>query len=79
MAVTFEALVNAFVFALTAYALSGCLFSLVFVVFGITKVDSAATGSSVFFRLLIIPGAIAFWPLLLRRWRKATLRKATHP
>jgi hypothetical protein len=54
-----------------AYAGLGFLFALAFVSFGITRVDPAAKGAGLGFRLLVIPGAAAFWPWLLYRWMRA--------
>ncbi|HKM68178.1 MAG TPA: hypothetical protein VJX70_13500 [Candidatus Acidoferrum sp.] len=54
--------------AMYAYALLGGLFGVFFVVRGVQKVDQQAQGTGIGFRLLIFPGAAAFWPLLLKRW-----------
>ena len=54
--------------ALELYALIGALFALAFVTFGAQRIDAGAKGSGLGFRLLIFPGSIVFWPLLLRRW-----------
>jgi hypothetical protein len=32
-------------------------------------------GTSIAFRLLILPGTVAFWPLLAVRWAKASSRR----
>ena len=53
--------------ALGIYALLGMLFAIAFVAVGVRRIDSGAEGSGVGFRLVSFPGAIAFWPLLLRR------------
>jgi len=50
------------------YAGAGALFALAFVAFGLNRLDSAALGAGWGFRLLIWPGAVAFWPLLAWRW-----------
>lgn len=50
----------------------GLLFAIAFVWRGVQKVDRQATGTGFAFRCLILPGSIAFWPLLLRRWLRAT-------
>jgi len=34
---------------------------------GLDRIDPAVSGSSRGFRLIMIPSAIAFWPLLLKR------------
>ena len=50
------------------YAAVGLLFAIAFVTKGVARVDSMAAGAGWGFRLLILPGAAALWPLLLRRW-----------
>ncbi len=71
----FEELVKAFVFVLEAYVAAGFVFAAIFVSLGVQRLDSEARGSGVAFRLLIAPGAAAFWPMLLVRW----IRGATEP
>jgi hypothetical protein len=39
---------------------------------GLKKIDPAVVGAGWCFRLLITPGLIALWPLLLQRWRLAS-------
>lgn len=56
------------VWALAAYAGAGLVFAFVFVRYGIQKVDPVAQNSSVWFRLIVLPGVAALWPLLARRW-----------
>lgn len=55
------------VVALEAYLGLGLLFGLVFVVRGVERVDPSAHGGTWGFRLLIVPGCAALWPLLA--WR----------
>ena len=50
------------------YAAVGCVFAVAFVVAGVHRIDPAAHGAGIGFRLLILPGAAAFWPLLALRW-----------
>jgi hypothetical protein len=52
------------------YLACGLLFAVPFVWFGVKRIDPPAAHGSWGFRLLILPGAMAFWPLLLRRWMK---------
>ena len=68
MAAMFEVVAKAFVYGLEVYAGLGLLFALVFLWVGVQSLDSEAQGSGVGFRLLILPGVAAFWPLLLYRW-----------
>jgi len=63
-----EQVATLFVYALGIYAAIGFLFSLAFIAAGISRVDPQAMGAGIFFRLLVFPGCVAFWPLLLRRW-----------
>jgi type IV secretory pathway TrbL component len=57
-----------FVYAIGLYGAIGFLFSIAFVVVGVSRIDLQAVGTGIFFRLLILPGCVALWPLLLRRW-----------
>ncbi len=57
--------------ALAVYLGCGLLFGAAFVVAGVGRVDAAARGTSVLFRLLILPGTVALWPLLARKWGAA--------
>ena len=53
------------------YLLLGVVFVISFLTKGLTKVDEGAHGGTIGFKIIIIPGVIVFWPLLLRRWIKA--------
>jgi hypothetical protein len=53
---------------LAVYALVGVVFAIAFVMRGIERVDPVAHGSGLAFRLLVLPGAAALWPVLLRKW-----------
>jgi len=50
------------------FLLAGMLFVFFFLARGLQKIDEGAHGSSIGFRIIIIPGCIVFWPVLLRRW-----------
>ena len=50
------------------YLACGLVFAIPFALAGVKKIDPHAAHGSWGFRLLIIPGTMAFWPLLLRRW-----------
>lgn len=50
------------------YAGAGTVFALVFLGLGLTRIDHGAKGAGLGFRLLILPGLIALWPLMLIRW-----------
>lgn len=68
MAAMFETLVKAIVGALELYSALGFLFAIAFVAYGVQHLDLQAQGTSFGFRLLILPGVAAFWPMFLRRW-----------
>jgi hypothetical protein len=57
-----------FIDALALYGLAGAVFAVAFVTAGIHRVDPVAQHAPVSFRLIVIPGVAAFWPLLLVRW-----------
>ena len=57
--------------ALAAYAALGLGFALAFAARGAARLDAAAASGTLGFRIVIVPGAAALWPLLLRRWRRA--------
>ena len=61
---------SAFLITLGIYLICGCLFAIPFAWAGVKRMDPHAAHGSWGFRLLIIPGTLAFWPLLLRRWLK---------
>ena len=64
------AVATGIVIGLAAYLMTGLVFAIFFMAAGIGQVDPAAKGSPVGFRLLVLPGAAALWPLLLRRWMR---------
>jgi hypothetical protein len=53
------------------YLAIGFVFMIPFIIRGANKIDEGAHGGSVGFRIIIIPGVIIFWPLLLRKWLRA--------
>jgi hypothetical protein len=68
----FEQVATLFVFAIGLYAGIGFLLSFAFLAIGVSRLDPQARGTGVFFRLLLLPGCIAFWPVLVRRWFAGT-------
>lgn len=58
------------VWALLTYAALGLLFAVAFVMVGVERVDTTAQGAGLGFRLLILPGVAALWPLLVWRWAR---------
>jgi hypothetical protein len=52
----------------SGYTLLGVLFAAAFVTRGVNRIDPLAPSAPWTFRALIVPGTVAFWPLLLVRW-----------
>jgi hypothetical protein len=63
---------------LLVYLSCGLVFGSAFVTIGVGRVDFAARGTSVLFRLLILPATVVLWPLLATKWIKA-LRQGVTP
>ena len=55
------------ILAVACYATLGVVFAIWFVFRGVERFDPVAQGGPVSFRLLILPGSAALWPLLLIR------------
>jgi hypothetical protein len=53
---------------LGVYAGAGLLFAIAFLTVGISQIDPDSKGSGVGFRLIILAGVAALWPVLLTRW-----------
>ncbi len=52
----------------SVYLLCGLAAGVPFVLRGVDRIDPAARGTSLGFRLVILPGTITLWPLLIARW-----------
>ena len=63
---------NIIIAALGLYFAVGFLFSLAFVSFGVQKIDPAARGMPLRAHLLILPGVMALWPLMVVKWARQT-------
>ena len=55
------------------YLLLGVLFVIPFLIKGLSKVDEGTHDSTIGFKIIIIPGVIVFWPVLVSKWMKKTL------
>lgn len=58
-------------YALIAYGAAGIVFACAFVMRGAGMLDPAAAKSGPGFRVMILPGSAALWPVLLLRWMRA--------
>ncbi|HSJ98009.1 MAG TPA: hypothetical protein VLC53_13090, partial [Myxococcota bacterium] len=54
------------------HLVAGALFAVLFHAGGIARIDGNAAQGSWGFRAIITPGVVLLWPLLLRRWWRAT-------
>jgi len=54
----------------TVYLALGVLFVFPFLIKALNKIDEGANGSTMGFKIIIIPGVIVFWPVLLSKWMK---------
>ena len=61
-------IINIIMIGIVIYLLAGLLFAIPFVLKGMNRIDEGTHGATWGFRLIIIPGTIVFWPLLLRKW-----------
>ncbi len=52
------------------YLMLGVLFVIPFLLKGLTKVDEGAHGGTIGFKIIIVPGVIVFWPVLLKKWMR---------
>jgi hypothetical protein len=50
------------------YFAVGALFAVIFIPFGLRRVDVVAAGGPLRFKLLIAPGVIVLWPVVLVLW-----------
>ncbi len=64
--------VSTLILAGKVYLLAGVGFAIWFAARGAGRLDPGATGSTLGFRLLLIPGAVVLWPYLAARILAAT-------
>lgn len=62
----------------TVYAAIGGVVALLFLLFGIDRVDPAARGAYAF-RPMIAPGIVLLWPVVLVRWAVLERRRSQEP
>lgn len=53
---------------LAAYFGAGAVIAILFLAFGVSRIDAAAAGASPFFRPMIFFGCIALWPYVILRF-----------
>ncbi len=70
------ALAQTIVMILGLYFGIGLVFALAFVFVGLARVNPSAAQSSLFTRLMFLPGAVGLWPVLLVTWIRALFTSA---
>lgn len=63
--------------ALAVHVAAGVAFAVPFAWRGAGAIDPAARGGTWGFRVIILAGVVALWPLMLLKWRRAA--KADRP
>lgn len=53
---------------LALYLATGAVFALLFLAFGLRRIDPIAAAGPVRFKLLIAPGVVALWPMMFALW-----------
>ena len=56
------------VLGLGFYLAAGAVFASAFIAVGVGRIDVAARGMPWSVRILIFPGVVALWPLMLTKW-----------
>ncbi len=59
---------RALVWILEVYLIAGVAFAVPFVLRGCARLDPIAAHATPGFRVLILPGSVLLWPILLMRW-----------
>lgn len=59
----------------TWYGIAGLAVAVLFLGIGLNRIDQAGHGSYLF-RVLLVPGLVLIWPIVLLRWARLELRKS---
>lgn len=62
------AFAHVLLFASAAYAGVGAILAVPLLAVGLGRIDPAAKTAPWTFRALVLPGVVALWPVLMRRW-----------
>ena len=66
-----------FLLIVVLYVAVGLVCGLAFVFVGVNRVDPIAHDSPMVFRVIILPGCVGLWPVVLWKWKNASKGKAT--
>jgi hypothetical protein len=61
------AIVSGVFIVITVYPVAGIIFTIFFQIKGLSKIDEGVHGSTIGFRIIIIPGCIVFWPRVIEK------------
>lgn len=64
--------VTVFVYTLYIYLVLGCVFAIWFVLYGVNKLDAGMEHASWKVRILLIPGSILLWTVLMTKYVNKT-------
>jgi hypothetical protein len=53
------------------YLMIGVVVGVAFLSLGVKKVDSAAIGAPITFRMIVFPGTVVLWPAVLVMWLRS--------
>ena len=70
------AIAEVIVRAAAVYAAAGALFAAAFLARGLREVDPVAAAGTRGFKLIVLPGVIGLWPVLVCRWISARRSRA---
>ena len=65
-----ELVATIFLLALGLYLLIGIVFYFPFIRSGVHKIDDGVRSAPLFMKILIFPGTVALWPILLKKVKK---------
>ncbi|MFY0593848.1 hypothetical protein [Roseivirga sp.] len=65
-----ETLASILLIVLGLYILIGLIFYIPFIKTGVHKIDGGVKDAPVFMKILILPGTVALWPILLNKVKK---------
>jgi len=71
------ALAETIVVCLGVYFGAGVIVAIIFLGFGVSRIDHAAKGASPFFRPMVFLGCVALWPYIILRF--LSLKKINQP
>lgn len=67
--------VDIFLVLLAIYLVLGLVFCLYFLLAGITRIDQGTQGAPWHFKLIILPGVILFWSVLITKIKRSHDKK----